>query len=131
MESQKLSAASGGEGTGRVPLTWDHRTPPPDATGLEEPTATGTERTPSFDMAELVDFEEESDGLQTVVTTSAYELRPRFTGRGGTMSKLAELVARAYEKRELAFAIVVGEPGAGKSRLLSELVARTRTRFAR
>src|SRR5690606_22853737 len=60
--------------------------------------------------------------------SGAYELRPRFTGRTGVIARLQELADRAFDDRELGFAVVIGEPGMGKSRIAGELCARVRTR---
>lgn len=106
-----------------MPLTWDPATPAPPPE-QPPPLPEGTERTPVFepsDFGEVV-------GERTLVMTGAYELRPRFTGRTGAIARLQELVDRAFDERELAFAVIVGEPGMGKSRLVAELCARLRTR---
>ena len=125
MEESKLTSADGGERTAVAPLTWDSRTRLPSG-HMDEPTAHGTERTPTFEPA---DFGEDDDGGQTAITTTAYNFRPKFTGRNATIQKLTDLVERSYNARTLGFALVTGEPGTGKSRLLGELVARMRTQF--
>ena len=81
----------------------------------------GTEPTPTF---EATDF---GEGESTMIVSAAYELRPRFTGRNAAIAKLQELTDKAFDDRELGFAVVVGEPGMGKSRMLSEVTARIRT----
>ena len=109
------------------PVTWDS-----GATPHVVP-ADGTERTPSFSTAELADLADlgdgfgEGEGERTVVVSAAYELRPRFTGRTRAIAQLQELADRAFDDRQTGFALVLGEPGMGKSRLVSELVARVRT----
>lgn len=126
MEESKLTSADGGERTVVAPLTWDSRTPLPNPGMMDEPTAQGTERTPTFEPA---DFGEDDDGAQTAITTTAYDFRPKFTGRNATIQKLTDLVERSFDAHTLGFALVTGEPGTGKSRLLGELVARMRTQF--
>lgn len=101
-------------------LTWDPNGAPP--AGLV-PAPEGTEQTPTFEPADFGEGEAE----RTMITSAAYELRPRFTGRAGAIARLQELTDRAFDDRELGFAVVVGEPGMGKSRILSELIARVRT----
>ena len=111
------------KGTGTVaPLTWDQNTPAPNAVQTPPPIE-GTERTPTFEPADFG----EGEGERTVVTSAAYELRPRFTGRAAAIAKLQELTDTAFENKQLAFAVITGEPGMGKSRMVQELVARART----
>ena len=115
-----------------APMTYDRPTPaagiPPLPT---EGTPGGTEPTPTFDPQELtaesLDDDFEGEGEKTMITSAMYELRPRFTGRSTAIAKLHELMDRAFEKRELGFAVIVGEPGMGKSRILGELAARLKS----
>ncbi len=92
------------------PLTWDSQSPTPDVS---------TEQTPLFEASEF-----EGDG--TIVTSAAYSLKPAFTGRVASLTKLATLTAHAFEHREIAFAVIIGDSGLGKSRIVAELVARMR-----
>ncbi|HEU4733980.1 MAG TPA: tetratricopeptide repeat protein [Kofleriaceae bacterium] len=81
-----------------------------------------------FDPAqtfEPADFDVE--GVRTILTSAAYELRPRFVGRTAALAELHELTKKAFKDKDLGFAVVIGEPGMGKTRLISELVARVRT----
>jgi tetratricopeptide (TPR) repeat protein len=100
-----------------VPVTWDRSTPVPSAA---TPNPEGTERTPTFEPADFG----EGEGERTVVSTGAYELRPRFTGRAQAIAKLQELTDNAFDNGELAFGVVVADPGMGKSRIVAELTAR-------
>jgi tetratricopeptide (TPR) repeat protein len=110
------------KGTGTVaPLTWDQNTPPPS--GPYPAIELGTEQTPTFEPADFG----EGEGERTLITSATYELRPKFTGRQASIAKLQELCDKAFDKRELAFCVITGEPGMGKSRMVSELVARART----
>ncbi|MEJ7600911.1 MAG: tetratricopeptide repeat protein [Kofleriaceae bacterium] len=104
-----------------MPLTWD-RSPSASGSGTLAP-AEGTEQTPSFEPADFGD----ADGERTMISGAAYDLRPRFTGRAPAISRLEELVERAFEERQVAFVVVTGEPGMGKSRIVGELAARMRT----
>jgi tetratricopeptide (TPR) repeat protein len=125
MEPSKLRRAHGASisflGNEVMPLTWDQSTPVP--TSGMVPNAEGTERTPTFEPADFGEGESE----RTVVTSGGFDLKPRFTGRGAAIARMQELTDKAFDDRELAFVLVSGEPGMGKSRIVSELVARVRT----
>ncbi len=117
-----------------APVTLDRNTPPsgitvgPGSSGsIPELSDLGldTSPTPTFEPSDFG----EGDGERTLVVSAAYELRPRFTGRGGTIARLQELVDTAFETRAAAFAVVVGDPGMGKSRMVGELVARIRSQY--
>jgi tetratricopeptide (TPR) repeat protein len=56
----------------------------------------------------------------TTIAPTPYELRPRFTGRQTELHQLLETFRAAHLRRELGFAVVVGEPGMGKTRLVRE-----------
>jgi tetratricopeptide (TPR) repeat protein len=117
-----------------MPLTWDHSGPGlASSSSTQLPAASSSGHIPIstpeiFDQAqpfEPADFDVE--GVRTIVMSSAYELRPRFTGRGRALTQLHELTSKAFDRRELGFAVVIGEPGMGKSRMINELLARVRT----
>jgi tetratricopeptide (TPR) repeat protein len=74
---------------------------------------------------EPADFD--AEGVRTIAVSPAYELRPRFTGRVGALAQLHELTSRAFDHRELGFAVLIGDPGMGKTRMINELAARIRT----
>lgn len=117
-----------------MPLTWDHSRP-----GLAErssssqlPSAGSSGHIP-ISTPEVVDqaqsfepAEFDAEGIRTIRTPPAYELRPRFIGRGPALAQLLELTGEALGARELGFAVVIGEPGMGKSRMIEELAARVR-----
>lgn len=106
-----------------APLTWDRNTPAPSQESLTE-LLNGTQPTPTFDGGEFG----EGEGERTVVTTaSPYDLKTKFTGRTAAVRQIEEQLDRAFEHRQIAFCVVVGEPGMGKSRILGELIARART----
>src|SRR5687768_7657878 len=140
MESQKDLGANGAEqlvgrkptssGGGDVaPLTWDRNTPPPPG-GLDLDTPEGTEPTPMFETADLGEGFGDSEGERTVIQSATpYDLRPKFTGRGNALQQLQVLVDKAFTQKQVAFAVVIGEPGMGKSRIVSELVAREKTKI--
>jgi tetratricopeptide (TPR) repeat protein len=73
---------------------------------------------------EPADFD--TEGVRTILTSQDYELRPRFTGRSRPLGQLVELTRKAFDDRELGFAIVMGDQGMGRRRLISELVAQIR-----
>lgn len=131
MESAKDLGANGAKratsGNDMAPLTWDRSTPTP---GLEGDIPEGTEQTPQFEAAELGDGFGESEGERTVITTATpYDLRPRFTGRAAALRELQALTDKAFSDKQIAFAVVIGEPGMGKSRIIGEVIARAKTTF--
>ncbi|HEX3764683.1 MAG TPA: ATP-binding protein, partial [Kofleriaceae bacterium] len=142
-----------------MPLTWDHSGPGLLPGGAREPSAASSSghipistpevadrRSQPFEFAEF-----DAEGVRTIITSPAYELRSRFVGRGRAMAELQELAARVFERseiggggpaggaggnvprgprgidrRESGFAVVIGDPGMGKSRIIGELAARVR-----
>jgi tetratricopeptide (TPR) repeat protein len=109
-----------------APLTWDHTPVPTKLPQSDEhEPQIRTEPTPTF---EATDFGE-SESERTVITKSTpYDLRPKFMGRTAAIQQLQELGERSFDTSAISFAVVVGEPGMGKSRLLGELIARTRAK---
>lgn len=111
-----------------MPLTWDRHTPtPPTRPKTSEPD--DESNTMQFEAVETesgMDFGE-GEGERTVITTASYDLKPKFTGRAGAIKQLQEVVAKAFAPNgTLGFAVIVGEPGMGKSRIISELVTRSK-----
>jgi len=116
-----------------MPLTWDLSGPGLVPGGEREPSSAGssghipistpevTDRSQPFEPAEF-----DAEGVRTIITSPVYELRSRFVGRPRAMAALQELAARAFDQRQSGFAVVIGEPGMGKSRIISELAARVR-----
>ena len=96
-----------------MPLIWDRPTPPPPPGAFEANT----------DEFEPVDF---GEGAETIITTATYDLRPKFTGRSAPMQQLQQLVDRAFAVGALGFAVVLADPGMGKSRMVAELITRER-----
>ncbi|HEX5061741.1 MAG TPA: AAA family ATPase, partial [Kofleriaceae bacterium] len=83
-----------------------------------------------FETADLGEGFGESEGERTVITAATpYDLRPKFTGRNAALAQLQTLTDKAFAEKQIAFAVVVGEPGMGKSRIVSELIARTKTKI--
>ena len=123
--SNEWGARQRAEWTVVAPLTWDHHTPVPKRSPTEPGSGSelDTKPTPVFEPGDFG----EGEGERTVITTAAYELKPRFTGRAASIKLLADLVAKAFGKDgKLGFAVIVGEPGMGKSRILGELIARAK-----
>ncbi|HSD89138.1 MAG TPA: tetratricopeptide repeat protein [Kofleriaceae bacterium] len=115
-----------------MPVTWDRHTPAPGSTGgslnIHD---NATEPTPTFELSELAsgDGFGEGEGERTVITAAApYDLRPKFTGRAAAIEQLEQLIDSAWKEGRLAFAVVVGEPGMGKSRILGEVIARAKAK---
>src|SRR5215468_9899826 len=110
-----------------MPLTWDLSGPGLAPGGAREPSSAGssghipistpevTDRSQPFEPAEF-----DAEGVRTIITAPVYELRSRFVGRPSAMAVLQELAARAFERSEMGggsgFAVVIGEPGMGRSR---------------
>ncbi len=121
MESSKFASVESADGNAMPPLTWDRHTPSP---GTHVPE--GTEPTPMFEPTDLADLGEgfgEGEGERTVITSvTPYDLRPKFTGRAEAIRVLEQLTTKAFKDKEIGFAVVVGEPGMGKSRILGELI---------
>jgi tetratricopeptide (TPR) repeat protein len=89
----------------------------------EETTAVKTDQVPRFEAGELFG---EGDGEKTAITPIPYELRAKFTGRRDAITGLEGMFASARATGQLGFALVVGDPGMGKSRLCAELAARVK-----
>ncbi|NVB81368.1 MAG: tetratricopeptide repeat protein [Kofleriaceae bacterium] len=107
-----------------APLTWDRHTPAPP------PDSIGTEPSPTFEPSDLGlgDSFGEGEGERTVITAATpYDLRPKFTGRAAAIQQLQDLTDKAWKEKSIAFAVVLGEPGMGKSRILGEVIARAKT----
>lgn len=127
MHSSKLTGADGTDRLNMAPLTWDRHTPSPGAV----PLTAETEPTPTFDPVDLGgDGFGDGEGERTVITAATpYDLRPKFTGRADAVNQLQKLIDDAWNKTSLAFAVLIGEPGMGKSRMLGEIIARARTQY--
>lgn len=73
----------------------------------------------------LVDLDGDLFGDSAEQTSSnlqaSYDMRARFTGRGPVVERLSAMFATVLAERALGFAVVIGEPGMGKSRLVAEL----------
>ncbi len=114
-----------------APLTWDRHTPHPGVSpGSPRDERLGTEPSPTFEPSELGLGEGfgEGEGERTVITAATpYDLRPKFTGRAAAIQQLQELTDKAWKEKTIAFAVVLGEPGMGKSRILGEVIARAKS----
>ena len=116
-----------------MPLTWDHSGPGLVPSNLREPSAASSSGHIPISTPEVIDpaqtFEPadfDAEGVRTILTAPAYELRPRFTGRTRAIEQLQELTLKAFDRRGSGFAVVIGEPGMGRSRMINELAARVR-----
>jgi predicted ATPase len=69
------------------------------------------------------DFFGDDEGELTQAIPAVYDLRSRFTGRKEALATLERLFTAALTERTLGFAVVLGQPGMGKSRLVGELRA--------
>jgi tetratricopeptide (TPR) repeat protein len=116
-----------------MPLTWDHSSPVLASSSGPLPIAGGSGHLP-VGTPEVIDpsqpFEPadfDAQGAATTIVSDDYELRPRFTGRHAALARLHELTSRAFDDRTLGFAVVIGEHGMGRHRLIHELVSQIRT----
>lgn len=111
-----------------APLTWDRHTPAaPTRPKTADPELDSLD-TSQFEAVEPgMDFGE-GEGERTVITTASYDLKPKFTGRAAAIAQLQGIVGKAFAPNgTLGFAVIVGEPGMGKSRILHELIGRSKT----
>ena len=113
LSSPGLAASSGGSGELLAASSSGH---------LPISTPEVTDRSQPFEPAEF-----DVEDVRTIVTSPDYELRPRFTGRSRALAQLHELTLRAFDQRELGFAIVIAEHGMGRRRLIHELASQIRT----
>jgi tetratricopeptide (TPR) repeat protein len=95
--------------------------------------AGSTDRLPPFDVTEILDedmAQPAADGERTIVTALPFPLRARLTGTrpADALDRLLAHFDRATTERALAFALVTGGAGMGKSRLVTELARAVRTR---
>jgi predicted ATPase len=79
-----------------------------------------TDQVPLVSIDELPDeVADGSDGVPAVDT--AFELSARYTGRAAALGQLGAAVDEACQSDRLAFALLIGEPGMGKTSTLAEL----------
>ena len=105
---------------------------PPMAVAVGEATHTATEKVFSFDACHAVTLKGKSQPLRAWIATAPLartgsELRTfssAFVGREEELASLEELLDEVAKERSPRFALIVGEPGIGKSRLLAELARR-------
>ncbi|HEY0253234.1 MAG TPA: tetratricopeptide repeat protein, partial [Kofleriaceae bacterium] len=112
-----------------APLTWDRHTPtPPSRPKTAEPDPELD--TMQFEAVEVTDSGMdfgEGEGERTVITSASYDLKPKFTGRAAAIKQLQDVIAKAFAPTgTLGFAVIVGEPGMGKSRIISEVISRAK-----
>ena len=105
---------------------------PPMAVAVGAATHAATENVFAFDACHPVALKGKSQALQVWIATAALartgaELRSfttSFVGREAELGTVQALLHRATEANHAELALVVGEPGIGKSRLLAELARR-------
>jgi class 3 adenylate cyclase/S1-C subfamily serine protease len=105
---------------------------PPMAVAVGEPTHVATEKVFSFEPCHPVTLKGKAKPLSAWIATAPLartgsELRSfasAFVGREDELSGLQALFDEATDTRAPRFALVVGEPGIGKSRLLAEFARR-------
>jgi RNA polymerase subunit RPABC4/transcription elongation factor Spt4 len=94
-----------------------------------------TDKVPQFDMDTIVDpaIEAALDRLmapeKTQVTASPYEVRARYTGRADALGRLVRAIERSRSQSQVSFAVVVGEPGMGKTATVNELARTIKQRW--
>ena len=105
---------------------------PPMAVAVGAATHAATEKVFSFDACHPVALKGKSKPLQAWLATASLartgsELRgfsSSFVGREEELAELAALLGEALASRSPRFALIVGAPGIGKSRLLAEFARR-------
>ena len=105
---------------------------PAMSVAVGEATHAATEKVFSFDACHAVTLKGKSRPLRAWIATAPLartgsELRTfssAFVGREEELTSLAELLEEVTEERTPRFALIVGEPGIGKSRLLAEFARR-------
>jgi class 3 adenylate cyclase len=105
---------------------------PPMAVAVGEATHQATEKAFAFDACHPVTLKGKSKPLEAWIATAPLartgsELRSFasvFVGRDDELAALQELLEQAVADHRPRFALIVGEPGIGKSRLLAELARR-------
>ena len=105
---------------------------PPMAVAVGEATHAATEKVFSFDACHAVTVKGKSQPLRAWIATAPLartgsELRTfssSFVGREEELAALEGLLEQVAKERTPRFALIVGEPGIGKSRLLAELARR-------
>src|SRR5688572_4184992 len=60
---------------------------------------------------------------------AVYDLTSRFSGRGPLLDRLSTIFTTAIKDRVLGFAVLIGDPGFGKSRVIGELARVCRDRY--
>jgi tetratricopeptide (TPR) repeat protein len=117
-----------------MPLTWDLSGPGIAASSSAQLPSAGSsghmpvstpeviEQAQSFEPAEF-----DVEAARTILMAQAYELRPKFIGRAAALGSLHALTRKAFTDRELGFAVVIGDTGMGKSRVISELALQIRS----
>ena len=105
---------------------------PPMAVAVGEATHAATEKVFSFDACHPVALKGKSKPLAAWIATTPLartgaELRSfasAFVGREEELAAVQQLLGQAVADHHPKFALIVGEPGIGKSRLLAELARR-------
>ena len=105
---------------------------PAMSVAVGEATHAATEKVFSFDACHAVTLKGKSQPLRAWIATAPLartgsELRTfssAFVGREEELTSLGELLEEVTEGRTPRFALIVGEPGIGKSRLLAEFARR-------
>jgi tetratricopeptide (TPR) repeat protein len=95
-----------------------------------------TDRIPDFDLDTIADASIDAalDRLmptveETQINAGPFELRARYTGRSTALGKLIAVVEKARKQSDLGFALLVGEPGMGKTSTVKELARRVAERW--
>jgi DNA-binding CsgD family transcriptional regulator len=70
-------------------------------------------------------------GARDFALSHVPDVRTPFVGRPEQLNRIAALERRARQEHAAAGALVIGEPGSGKTRFLAEVLARSRLRPAR
>lgn len=78
-------------------------------------------------MLSALTFNEELEGLYELVASASRPQRTPLLGRAAEVARIDDALARAFDDRQAAALVIQGAPGAGKTRLLDELIRRARS----
>ncbi|HTE54077.1 MAG TPA: tetratricopeptide repeat protein [Kofleriaceae bacterium] len=80
-----------------------------------------TDRVARLELDAITDRDADAPEESAPSGSAPFELSARYTGRAAALAQLDAMVARTCESGELSFALLIGEPGMGKTSTVVEL----------